>query len=167
MRSQYLGFFFTAILGVTALAGPRLAADSLRTSGDLVTVAALALGAEILAGFLYISVNRVNEVVGHYTDQIESMSTWMAEQGAALDLAAFIKASKPRYRWAGTSGSAQAVLKGSVFGLPWVSAAILARALDVSGPAAVVVCCALALVLSGGVLIGVLLAGPPRDPRQP
>lgn len=63
MRGQYLGFFFTAVLGVTAIAGPGLIDDSLRTTGSLQILAALALGLQTLTGFLYLAVTRINAVL--------------------------------------------------------------------------------------------------------
>jgi len=148
MRSQYLGFFFTAVLGVTALAGPRLADDSLRSAGDLLTVSALAVALELLTGFLYISVIRVNKVLGHYTKRIEFISSWMRDNGAVLDLASFIRESPPARRWVGTSGSAQVVLRSSLLGLPFLSAAIALRAVSLSDSAIVIGCCALGFALS-------------------
>jgi hypothetical protein len=64
MRGQYLGFFFTAVLGVTAFAGPRLADGSLRTPASLLTVAMLALGLQLASGFIYLAIVRLNEVMG-------------------------------------------------------------------------------------------------------
>jgi hypothetical protein len=154
-RSQYLGFFFTAVLGVTALAGPRLADDSLRTAGDLLTVAALAVALELLTGFLYVSVIRLNRVLGQYTELIRLISSWMEENGAALDLASFIGESPPARRWTGTSGSAEVVLKGTLLGLPVLSAAALLRAIEVSASAVVVGFCALGLALGGLVVVAV------------
>jgi len=161
MRSQYLGFFFTAVLGVTALAGPRLADDSLRTSGDLLTLATLALALELLTGFLYLAVVRMNKVLGFYSKQIETISRWMLSNGAALDLTSFITADPPSHKWAGTSGTSQIVLQCGLFGLPFVSAGILARSIDVAGFSVVSLCCALALVGSCFVVRGVRLAGTP------
>jgi hypothetical protein len=162
MRSQYLGFFFTAVLGVTALAGPRLADDSLRSAGDLLTVAALTVALELLTGFLYISVIRVNKVLGHYTTRIELISSWMGDNGAVLDLASFVRESPPARRWAGTSGSAQVVLRSSLLGLPFLSAAIVLRTISLSDSAVVIGCCALGLALSCVVVAAVRvgLTGP-------
>jgi hypothetical protein len=66
MRGQWLGFFFTAVLGVTAVAGPRLSADN---SKSLLVIAALALVLEVLSAALYLAVVRLN-TVHHYYDQI-------------------------------------------------------------------------------------------------
>lgn len=161
MRGQYLGFFFTAVLGVTALAGPRLADDSLRTSGDLLTVAVLALALELLTGFLYLSVVRMNNVLGFYSKQIETISQWMLSNGAVLDLTSFITAAPPSRKWAGTSGTSQIVLQCGIFGLPFVSAGIFARSVDVIGFSVVSFCCGLALLASCCVVAGVFLAGAP------
>ena len=141
MRGQYLGFFFTAVLGVTALAGPRLADDSLRSSGDLLTLAVLVMALELLTGFLYLAVVRVNKVLGFYLKQIEAISRWMLRNGAALDRTSFVSAAPPSRKWAGTSGTSQIVLQCGLFGLPFVSAGILARSLDVSGISVVSCCC--------------------------
>jgi hypothetical protein len=167
MRSQYLGFFFSIVLGVTALAGPRLADDSLRSSGDLLTVATLIVSVELLAGFLYISVVRVNGVMGHYTDRIESISSWMRDNGAMLDLASFARESPPSHRWAGTSGSAELVLRSCLVGLPFLSAGIALRAVDVSSSALVIVCCALAFALTCGVLPAARVRSTPRSGAKP
>jgi heme/copper-type cytochrome/quinol oxidase subunit 4 len=66
MRGQYLGFFFTVVLGVTAIAGPRLAKDSLRSADALLILAALALGLQVLSGFLYLAIVRLNAVLAYY-----------------------------------------------------------------------------------------------------
>jgi hypothetical protein len=157
MRGQYLGFFFTAVLGVTVVAGPRLADDSLRTPGDLLTVAALALGLELLSGFLYLAVSRLNTVLGNYQAQVESISTWMFENGAALDLALQVTATPPPRPWSGASGIARSVLKSGLLGLPFLSAGVLVRSIDLSGLSAVSWCCGLAVAASVGVLVWVWL----------
>jgi hypothetical protein len=66
MRSQYLGFFFTAALAITAFTAPQIADDSLGTSGALVTVAVLVLGLHGLTTFLYLAIFRINQVLNYY-----------------------------------------------------------------------------------------------------
>ena len=70
MRGQYLGFFFSAVLGVTAVAGPQLIDDSLRTAGSLAVVATLLAGLQTLAAFLYLAVARINVAIGVHADRI-------------------------------------------------------------------------------------------------
>ena len=128
------------------------------------TLAALALALQLLTGFLYLAVVRMNKVLGFYSKQVKTISRWMLDNGAALDLAEFISAAPPSRKWAGTSGTSQIVLRCGLVGLPFVSAGILARSVDVAGFSVVTCCSALALLASCCVLGGVRLAGiPPRS----
>jgi hypothetical protein len=62
MRSQYLGFFFAAMLSVTALTGNGLVGHHASRSSAIV----LATGLQMLALYLYVATVRVNQVSDHY-----------------------------------------------------------------------------------------------------
>jgi hypothetical protein len=66
MSGQWLGFFFTAVLGVVAIAGPQLDSDSSRS---LLLIAVLALVLNVLSAALYLAVTRLSQI-HHYYDQI-------------------------------------------------------------------------------------------------
>jgi hypothetical protein len=90
LRAQYLGFFFAAVLGVTAIAAKGVADDHFATSGSIVTVAALGLGLEGLVAFVYRAVVRINVVLDHYLEEICAIRDGVAEIAAArVDLRAF------------------------------------------------------------------------------
>lgn len=148
MRGQYLGFFFTAVLGVTAIAGPRLATDSLRSSSSLLTVAALAVGLQVLSGFLYLAIIRINEVLGYYLKIVLDIKAWMLSSGAAVDLSPHAKTPKPPRPWAGTSGISQLVLQAGLVGFPVVLAGTTVRAAEVMGLKVTTLACALAFVFA-------------------
>lgn len=80
LRRQYLGFFFTALLGVTAISASYLARRHLSPSGSVLTIAALALGLQTLAVYLYLAVSRVNVVLDHYLEVV-----WAIRDQIALD----------------------------------------------------------------------------------
>jgi hypothetical protein len=145
MRAQYLGFFFTAVLGVTAIAGPRLADDSLRTPSSLLTVAILALGLQLLSGFLYLAILRMNEVLGYYLKIILAIKSWMLSRGAELDLSQYAEPPRPSRPWAGTSGAAQRVLQVGLVGFPVALIGTFTRSVDVTGFSMTTVTCAAAL----------------------
>jgi hypothetical protein len=155
MRGQYLGFFFTAVLGVTAIAGPRLADDSLRTSSSLLTVAALAVGLQLLSGFLYLAIVRLNEVLGYYLKIILAIKAWMLSNGAGADLRAYAETPRPPRPWAGTSGVSQRVLQVGLTGFPLVLIGALVRSVDVTGLSVTTLACsmALAMAFATGILV--------------
>ncbi len=148
MRGQYLGFFFTAVLGVTAIAGPSLADGSLRTSSSLLTVAALAVGLQLLSGFLYLAIIRLNEVLGYYLKIILAIKAWMLSNGAAVDLSPYAETPRPARPWAGTSGVSQRVLQVGLIGFPVVLIATVARSVDMTGLSVTTFVCAAALVIA-------------------
>jgi hypothetical protein len=113
MRGQWLGFFFTAVLGVTAIAGPRLHADSSRS---VLVIAVLALVLEAWSAALYLAVARLNEV-HRYNDKIifAIRDKTVESPPAAVDISAYRRPpSPPRQGWAGnlasTKGASQLVL---------------------------------------------------------
>ncbi len=165
MRSQYLGFFFTAVLAVVALAGPRVADAGLRTSASLATIAALAFGLHLLSAFLFLAVRRMNVVLNHYTKRIISLALELKaglpirqpNQGAVRPPVE--AADAPRVsRLASPSGSSRDYLAAGVVVFPFVLAASLAAA--IAEEVAMGVCLGLgaALALSLAVLIGTALA---------
>jgi hypothetical protein len=106
MRSQYLGFFFTAVLAVTAIAAKDLAADGLRTTGSLVAFSALMLGLEVLTAFMLLAIRRIGHVLGEYRKavfQIRDAAPQSTEPWAQLP--------GPSERYAvSTQGAAELVL---------------------------------------------------------
>jgi hypothetical protein len=148
MRGQYLGFFFTAVLGVTAIAGPRLAENSLRTSSALLTVAALALGLQLLSGFLYLAIIRLNEVLGYYLKIILAIKAWMLSSGTAVDLSPYAETPRPPHPWAGTSGVSQHVLQVGLVAFPMVLIGTIVRSIAVAGLSATTVACVVAFALA-------------------
>jgi hypothetical protein len=157
MRGQYLGFFFTAVLGVTAIAGPRLANGALRTPSSLLTVAILAMGLQLLTGFLYLAVLRLNEVLGYYLKIVLAIKAWMASSGAAVDLNQYAEAPKPSRPWAGTSGVSQWVLQIGLVGFPVALCGTVVRSASVTGLSATTVTCAVALAVSLATAVVVIL----------
>jgi|GEM_PF-6934287 hypothetical protein len=84
MRNQWLGFFFTAIVGTTAIAGPRLKGVSTQS---ILVVAVLALILEVLSAALYLAVARLNEVARHYDKIISAIRVkTRSKPPAAIDL---------------------------------------------------------------------------------
>ena len=156
MRGQYLGFFFTAVLGVAALAGPRLATDSLRGSGELLTVAALTVGLELLSGFLYLAVTRLNEVLRYYMKLTVAIREWMLQNGAAFNLGDFTTPPPPPRPWAGASGIARGVVKAGLVGFPLISMGVIARSIDLSGFSLVTWFCVIALLMNFGIVVWVI-----------
>lgn len=154
MRGQYLGFFFTAVLGVTAIAGPSLANGSLRGSSSLLTVAALAVGLQLLSGFLYLAIIRINEVLGYYLKIILTIKAWMSNSGA-VDLGPYAETPRPPRSWAGTSGVSQRVLQVGLIGFPIVLIGTVVRSVEVTGLSATTFACSTALVvaLAAGVFV--------------
>jgi len=136
MRSQYLGFFFTAVLAVTAIAAKDLAANGMRTTGSLVAFAALMLGVEVLTAFMLLAVKRIGHVLGEYRKSvlaIRDSSPDHAQSWAALP------GESERYA-VSTQGAAELVLYGSllVFLAALLGGGI--RSTDVVGGQTSVVC---------------------------
>jgi hypothetical protein len=73
MRSQYLGFFFTVLLGVTLFGAKEVADQGFRTATSLVLFSILALGVELLATFLLLAVARIGDVLAKYATVIEAI----------------------------------------------------------------------------------------------
>lgn len=134
MRSQYLGFFFAATIGVTAVTAKQLADDSLGSAGSLLSLAALALGLQILSAVLYVAVVRINRVLNYYQRLIFAIKTQIHERpGASVDLRAYERWPQPtRTGWAGrvstTQGTAELVLVLATSMFPLVLLGCLARA---------------------------------------
>lgn len=168
MRGQYLGFFFTAVLGVTAIAGPSLANGSLRGSSSLLTVAALAVGLQLLSGFLYLAIIRINEVLGYYLKIILAIKAWMLSSGAAVDLSPYAETPRPPRPWAGTSGVSQRVLQVGLVGFPVVLIGTVVRSVDVTGLSVTTFACSMALVIALAAVVFVVLgSAAPAEPRTP
>jgi hypothetical protein len=131
MRGQYLGFFFTAVLGVTAVVGPKVDVDTARS---LVVIAALALVLELLSAALYLAVVRLNSVYYWYQRIIFAIrDETLGSPPAAVDLSAFATPPSPsdRPRWAAmlatTSGVSRTVPRLGVYSFAAILAAIMVR----------------------------------------
>ena len=147
MRGQYLGFFFTAVIGVIAIAGPSLVEDSLRSAGSQLVLATLAFGLQTLTGFLYLAVHRINDVLTFYQQKIFAIRAVMIPGSKDLvDLTPFERPPKPTKDWASTSGVATRVLQVGLIVFPLALACTAGRAVEVDGisPSAIF-CLALAL----------------------
>ena len=147
-RGQYLGFFFTAILGVIAIAGPRLADDSFGSPASLLILAALVLGLQFLSAFLYLAVIRLNAVLSYYLKIIFVIRNRMIpiSQGV-VDLAPLSRPPDPVRPWAGTSNVAENVLKFGLIGFPLVLLATVIRAIEVTGWSTTTFFCCAALTV--------------------
>lgn len=134
MRGQYLGFFFTAVLGVTAIAGPRLIDDSLGTTESLQVIAALALGLQMLSGFLYLAVTRINAVLIVHKKRIFAIRDVMVPASSAIvDLGGFTRPPQPTNDWARTSGVAMHTLGLGLVIFPVVLAGVVVRSVQIRG----------------------------------
>jgi hypothetical protein len=155
MRGQYLGFFFTAVLGVTAIAGPGLIEDSLRTTGSLQVLAALTLSLQALTGFLYLAVTRINAALAFHQRRIFAIRDVMIPASSAIvDLSLFARPPTPPKDWARTSGVATHVLNLGLMAFPIVLAGALARSTQVSGLSVTTVSCLVGLLV--GVVVGLV-----------
>jgi hypothetical protein len=116
MRSQYLGFFFTASLAVAAFAAPDVAKGHLSTSASLILLAVLVFGLDLLAGFLILAVARIGEVLGHYQRaQREIQAEVVGDKTPSwLEL----PQSSPRRRLRSTQGASEGVLQLALVGFP-------------------------------------------------
>ena len=136
MRSQYLGFFFTVFLGLTAFSATQLGSDSLGTSFDLVVFAAILLGLDVLSGFLLLAVARIGDVLRYYTSVIVAIEESSVGSATRHDLGwlASIPLSEKttlRRRLRSTQGVAESVLEGAVGLLPLGLIALAVRGLTV------------------------------------
>jgi len=169
MRGQYLGFFFTAVIGVIAIAGPGLVDDSLRSPGSQLLLATLAFGLQTLSGFLYLAVNRINEVLGHYQEEIVAIRAVMIPASQDLvDLTSFKWPPKPPRDWASTSGVATRVLQAGLVVFPVAVACTAGRAVQVNGlSASAIFCLILALATIAVGLLAPLGAVDSRKKKRP
>ena len=110
MRSQYLGFFFTAVLAVTAIAAKDLAANGLRTTGSLVAFSALMLGLEVLAAFMLLAIKRIGHVLGEYRKSVLAIRDTSADGTASW---AQLPGESEKYA-VSTQGAAELVLYASL-----------------------------------------------------
>ena len=163
MRGQYLGFFFTAILGVTAIAGPSLIDSSLRTGGSQFVLATLVFGLQTLSGFLYLAVQRINEVLAHYQKEILAIRTVMIPASEDfVDLTSFTWPPKPPKEWASTSSVATRVLQLGLIAFPLALVGTVGRAVQVDGLSAPAIFCLALLFASVG--LGLVARGGRSSP---
>ena len=157
MRGQYVGFFFTALLAVIAFSANQTADDSLRSSGSLLTVSALAYGLQLLSAFLYLAVVRINKVLFHYSQIIYSIRD-QVDHGHSPPLDLGLHRRPPtttrgelKYRLKTTQGVSELVLLFGVVGLPVLLATTVLRAATVGHmPTTALGLCALAFGASLG-----------------
>jgi hypothetical protein len=109
MRSQYLGFYFTAVLAVTAITAKDLADDELRTTGSLIAFSALTLGLVVLSGFLLLAVRRIGDVLHAYRVSVFELRDAYLRGAPGAEL----PGPSGSY-WASTQGAAEAVLYSSL-----------------------------------------------------
>jgi hypothetical protein len=146
-RDQYLGFFFTAVLGVIAIAGPRLADDSFSSPSSLVILATLTVGLEFLTAFLYLAVIRLNSVLAQYLKVIAAfLETFVPASREVVDLRELANLPVPVRPWAATSRVAENVLRLGLLGLLVVLGGTLVRAVGVLGWSTTTLYCVAAMV---------------------
>lgn len=146
MRGQYLGFFFTAVLGVTAIAGPRLAEDSFRSPSSLLILAALVVGMQCLTAFLYLAVIRLNAVLSYYLRIIFVIrNTMIPASSGVVDLTPLQRPPDLVRPWAGTSNVAENVLRLGLVGFLLVLVGTMVRALNLLGWTTTTIFCSVAL----------------------
>lgn len=151
MRGQYLGFFFTVVLGVTVVAAPKVADESLRSSGSILIVVVLSIGLQGLSAVLFLAVNRLNNVLGYYDSVIfairDSFLTPAPSGSDVPDLRPF--RDPPRSPRGSVSRVARFVLQVGVIGFPFAVLVALWRAIELrSDSTASIVACSLGLALN-------------------
>lgn len=162
MRSQYLGFFFTAALAVTAIAAKDLADHGLRTTGSLIAFSALMLGLEVLSAFMLLAIKRIGDVLGDYRKVVFEIRD--ASPDCAASWAQLPGRSK-KYA-VSTQGAAESVLYASlaVFLVALLCGAI--RSLEVGGLTSAM--CWVAFALGAIAAVACLgLVGRPSRPATP
>lgn len=142
MRSQYLGFFFTALLAVTAVIASRVVKDALHSPGSLLAFAGLVLGLDALAAFLYLAVVRINEVRWYYDQIIFKIREEIGSNySTPVDLTSLrLPPVPPRGR---VSTVAKTVLGTAVVGCPiaLIAAVVRAATVDPVSGLTVAICC--------------------------
>lgn len=119
MRGQWLGFFFTVVIGVLALAGPNVDIDK---ADSRVLIAVLALVLEVFSVAVYLVVARLNQV-HRYSDTVITAIRDGTSESATVPLEGDLARAPgpPRRGRAGklatTKGVSEAVLFGSVIAL--------------------------------------------------
>ena len=160
MRSQYLGFFFTATLAVVAFAAPDIAKGHLRTSASLILLAVLVFGLDLLAGFLRLAVARIGEVLARYQQVQATIQAEIVGEGVPVPSWLVLPRSSPRPRLRSTQGASAGVLRLAVAGFPVVLAFATARAFTVDDvPVITGLIVAAALAVATGVSAYCLVAG--------
>lgn len=158
MRMQYLGFYFTALLAVAAIAGNQAVESSLRTNGSLVAVSFLGASFSVLSAYLYLAVERLNSVNSHYDELIFDFGRRVRDEfGASFELPEF--PAPPRsfgrpgwnYHHYPDSGGAEKLLFASVLVTPIALTLVSWRAFDTSTSEIVQLACMAAAFASVGV----------------
>jgi hypothetical protein len=134
LRGQYLGYFFTAILGVAVFLGKDIADGSLRTVGSLVVLAVVSFLLDLIAAFLLLAVARIGDVLLHYGVMLRGIQDELrtqtgAEETTPLWLRVPTESAAGRRRLRSTQGAAEAVLQLSLVAFPMILIAPAARSL--------------------------------------
>ena len=134
MRGQWLGFFFTVIIGVLAVAGPRL---DVGESASLALIAALAIALQLFSSALYLVVSRLNEVHTYNDMIIYKLRSRMQEEADVFGTIPAHPPAPPRAMRVGTLGTTKGVSEYVLFGSGAMLAVILGldavRAFTTSG----------------------------------
>jgi hypothetical protein len=134
MRGQWLGFFFTVIIGVLAVAGPRL---DVGESASLALIAALAITLQLFASALYLVVSRLNEVHTYNDMIIYKLRSHMQKEADVFGTIPAHPPAPPRAMRVGTLGTTKGVSEYVLFGSAAMLAVILGldavRAFTTSG----------------------------------
>lgn len=175
MRSQYLGFFFAATLGVTAVTANGLVGHHASPSATVVVVGMLALGLNTLAVYIYLAIWRVNQVLDHYQEIILTMRQQARlNSGSPIDLSDHVRPPVPPrpgrlgrlVLWHGSelilplaaTGSTTALVANAIYALTTNNVTVLAQ---------VVSCIALvASVTVAGLCYWLLHPRPIRESRR-
>jgi Zn-dependent protease with chaperone function len=154
MRGQWLGFFFTVIIGVLAVAGPRL---DVGESASLALIAALAIALQLFSAALYLVVSRLNEVHTYNDRIIYKLRSRMRDEADVFGTIPAHPPAPPRAMRVGTLGTTKGVSEYVLFGSAAMLAVILGldaiRALTTSGITAETRVFTLAAALFGVALV--------------
>jgi hypothetical protein len=157
MRGQYLGFFFTAVLGVAVLAGKDLIDDGARSTGALLALSVLALALDALAAVLLLAVARLGDVMSSYNATLialhEEIRGWAPEGPPPWIAMPTQEDRRDPFldRLRSSQGAAESVLKVAVSGFPVILALSAVRSVTVAGiPLEAALLCFAALALGIG-----------------
>lgn len=162
MRSQYLGFFFTALLATIAIVAGQAFNDSLSSSASLASFSGLTLGLNVLAAFLYLAVVRMNAVLWFYMQVIFRIRAELASRADPPMELEFLNLlpTPPRGR---VSTVAKAILGSAVVVAPVALAAGFMRAITLDGTSRFVLVTSLIATLASLMIAGLVVWGQMPD----